>query len=184
MIEKHHNEKGFSLVELLIGLMLLGVVLTAVYNLFISTNKSQIAQDLDVEMQQNARSAADFVVREMRNISSISCINIPSTDSPCPTAGDQINFTSMTDANTRIFAWSSSDFILRFSNTATPSRDPLADNVTTFTLNGFDVNNASTTTRASVNRIDITITTKTSQVDPNTNDYRYYSIKTSVMKRN
>ncbi|MBA4392326.1 MAG: hypothetical protein C0407_02120 [Desulfobacca sp.] len=182
MLDKLHNKNGFSLVELLIGILLLGIVLTAVYKLFSGSNKSQLAQDLDVEMQQNARSAADFVVREMRNSSAVSCME--NTTTTCATTGDKINFSSVADANTRIFAWSSTDNILRFSNTATPSRDPLADNVTTFTLNGFDVNNTSTTTLTSVQRIDITITARTSRVDPITNAYKSYSIKTSVMKRN
>ena len=65
------NRKGFSLIELLVGMVILGIILTAAYQLFISANKSQIAQDLEVEMQQNARTAADFVVRELRNIAHI-----------------------------------------------------------------------------------------------------------------
>jgi len=182
MLKKHSNRKGFSLVELLIGMAILAVVLTATYSLFISSNRNQIGQDLEVEMQQNARVAADLVVREMRNINAISCME--NTTTTCGTAGDKINFTSMADANTHIFAWSSTDNILRFSNTATPSRDPLADNVTAFTLNGFDSSNNSTTTLASVKRIDITVNVRTSRTDPNTGNYRTYSIKTTAMKRN
>jgi prepilin-type N-terminal cleavage/methylation domain-containing protein len=182
---KHlQNKKGFSLIELLIGMALMGVVLTAVYQLFISVNRSQAAQDLEVEMQQNARSAADFVVREMRNINSPSCLD--NTTTACSPTSDKITFTSMADANTRIFSWSSTDNILRFSNAAagSPDRQPLADNITTFTLSPFDAGNNSTTALSNARRIDITITAQTSRTDPNTKAFRTYSIKTSVMRRN
>lgn len=189
------DNRGFSLIELLIGMALLGIVLTAVYQLYISTNKSQAAQDLEVEMQQNARSAAEFVVRELRNIGTspdcpantpvIGCME--NTTTTCGTSGDKIVFYSMTDCNdTRIFSWSSTDNILRFSKapSGSPDRQPLADNITTITFNPFDKDNNATTDKDNVKRIDITITSRTSRIDPNTRGYRYYSTKTSVMKRN
>lgn len=176
------NSKGFTLIELLIGMAILAVFLTAFYNLFISSNRNQIAQELEVEMQQNARVAAEFAVREMRNIQAITCME--NTTTTCATAGDKISFTSMSDANTRIFSWSSADNSLRYYNPATLVREPLADNLTTFTLNGFDSSNNSTTTLANVKRIDITVTARTSRVDPNTGAYRTYNTKTTVMVRN
>jgi hypothetical protein len=167
-------------------MLILGVILTALYTLLISSNKSRIAQDLEVEMQQNARSAADFVVREMRNINTGQPICLVNTTTACSPTSDQIVFTSMTDTDTRIFSWSSTDNILRFSKAqaGSPDRQPLADNITSFSMNSFDANNNSTTTLANVKRIDITITAQTSRADPNTNAYRTYGVKTSVMKRN
>lgn len=184
MFQPLKNTRGFSLIELLIGMALLGIVLTAVYQLYISTNKSQAAQDLEVEMQQNARSAADFLVRELRNGSILSCLE--NTSTTCPTAGDKLMFTSVADTDTRIFSWSSTDNILRFSKapSGSPDRQPLADNITTITFNPFDQNNNATTDLSNVKRIDVTITSRTSRIDPNTKGYRYYSTKTSVIKRN
>lgn len=190
------NRKGFSLIELLVGMVILGLILTAAYQLFINANKSQIAQDLEVEMQQNARTAADFVVRELRNIEispNSSCpantqaiVCMENTGTPCATTSDKIMFTSMADCDTRIFSWSSSDNILRFSKapSGSPNRQPLSDNITTITFNPFDQNNNSTTVLSNVKRIDITITARTSRIDPNTKGYRTYSTKTSAMKRN
>jgi prepilin-type N-terminal cleavage/methylation domain-containing protein len=184
MPSRLENKTGFSLIELLIGMVVLGIMLTAVYSLFISAGKTQKGQDLEVEMQQNARSAADFIVRELRNKSAISCLE--NTTTTCATAGDKISFTSMTDSDTRIFSWSSSDNILRFSKApaGSPDRQPLADNITAITLNSFDQSNNSTTNLASVYRIDITITARSATIDPNTNNYHTFSFKTSVMKRN
>jgi type IV pilus assembly protein PilW len=184
MFKTLDNKKGFSLVELLICLAILGVVLTAVYKLFISANKSQVAQDLEVEMQQNARSAADFLVREMRNISTISCLD--NTTTACSPDTDKIIFTSMSDSNTRIFSWSATDNILQFSAApdGSPNRQPLTDNITALTLSPYDAGNNSTTTLGSVQRIDISLTTRTARPDPNTGTFRTYSFKTSVVKRN
>ena len=184
MVREFKNNRGLSLVELLIGIVILGIILTAIYNLFISANKSQVAQDLEVDMQQNARSAADFVVRELRNMSALSCLE--NTTTTCATSGDKIMFTSTADSDTRIFSWSSTDNILRFSKapSGSPDRQPLADNTTAFTFAPFDQNNNSTTNLSSVTRIDITITARTARTDPNTKGYRSYSIRTSVMKRN
>ena len=185
MTGRTQNQKGFSLVEVLVVIAILGVILTAIYSLFMSANKSQISQDLEVEMQQNARSAAEFIVRELRNMSSLSCLE--NTGTACATSGDKIQFTSMTDTNpsiSRIFSLSAADNILRFSNTLVPNREKLADNITSFTLTPRDANNNITSVIGSVRRIDITLTAQTSMIDPNTKGYRTYSTTTSVMKRN
>ena len=179
------NIKGFSLIEILVGMAVLGVILTAICGLVISANKSQISQDLEVEMQQNARSAAEFVVRELRNMNSLTCLEI--TDTPCGTSGDKIQFTSMTDTtDSRIFSWSATDNILRFSKAPAglENRQPLADHITALSFSGFDANNNSTTSLGSVRRIDITLTARTSMIDPNTKGYRTYSTTTSVARRN
>lgn len=176
--------KGFSLIELLIGIVMLGVLLTAVYSLFASANKSQISQDLEVEMQQNARSALDFIVRELRNMNSLNCME--NTTTTCATSGDKIGFNSMNDSNFRIFSWNSSDNILRFSSAASgaENRQPLADYLTSVSFTGFDANNNSTSSIGNVQRIDITLTARTSMIDPGTKIYRSYSTTTSIKRRN
>lgn len=178
--------KGFSLIEILVGIVILGVLLTAVYSLFASANKSQISQDLEVEMQQNARSALDFIVRELRNMSSLNCME--NTNTTCATPGDIIVFAFRPEVDTysRIFSWSSSDNILRFSKTAVGAEDrqPLADYITAVSFSGFDDNNNSTTLIGNIQRIDITLTARTSKIDPGTKGYRSYSTTTSVKKRN
>ena len=182
MSGRNINRKGFSLIEILVGMAILGVILTAIYSLVISASKSQISQDLEVEMQQNARSAAEFVVRELRNMSSLN--SMESTTGTC-----RIQFTSMTDTDptiSRIFSWSSTDNILRFrfSNAPVESEDKLADYITAFKLTTIDDRNIITTDIGSVRRIDVTVTTQTSKIDPNTKGYRKYSTTTSVTRRN
>lgn len=63
---KCNNGKGFTLIELLVAVMLSGMVVTAMYSLYVSQNKSYTVQDQVAEMQQNARVAMDKIVRDLR----------------------------------------------------------------------------------------------------------------------
>jgi prepilin-type N-terminal cleavage/methylation domain-containing protein len=57
---------GFSLIELLIALVLSGIVVAAVYGIFISQNRSYVNQNRTAEMQQNARIAMTILLGEFR----------------------------------------------------------------------------------------------------------------------
>lgn len=61
-----NKEKGFTLIELLIGIAISGMVISAIYSLYISQNKSYTIQNQVVEMQQNARIVMDMMVRDIR----------------------------------------------------------------------------------------------------------------------
>jgi type IV pilus assembly protein PilW len=58
--------RGFTLIELLISMALSGIVISAIYTLFISQNRSYSIQEQVSEMQQNARVAMDRIVRDVR----------------------------------------------------------------------------------------------------------------------
>jgi len=60
------NELGFTLIEILIALAISGIVLTAIYNLYISQSRTYTVQEQVSEMQQNARVAMDIVSRHIR----------------------------------------------------------------------------------------------------------------------
>jgi type IV pilus assembly protein PilW len=61
-----HGTRGFTLIELLISMALSGIVISAIYTLFISQNRSYSIQGQVSEMQQNARVAMDRIVRDVR----------------------------------------------------------------------------------------------------------------------
>lgn len=61
-----HSQSGFTLVEVLIVLALSGVILGAVYSLYITTLHTSQTQDETVEVQQNLRIAMDVVTRDLR----------------------------------------------------------------------------------------------------------------------
>lgn len=58
---------GFTLVELMIAMVLGAIVAAAVLTSFVSQNRSYLAQDDMVEMQQNGRSALDMLTRDLRS---------------------------------------------------------------------------------------------------------------------
>ncbi len=184
MAKKRKQTNGFSFTEVLVSLTALGVILAAVYSVFLQTQKTQAAQELEGEMQQNARAAIEFVVRELRNTAFLSCLE--GTDTPCPTTGDKIRFQSMNDANPRIFSWSSADNLLRFSNTPVGAEDrqPITDQIIAFTLSPKDANNNPTASLAAVRRLAISLTARSTQVDPNTRAFRSYTLSTGVTLRN
>jgi len=60
------NTKGYSLVEILVTLAIAGIITGAIYQTFLSQQKSYMAQDQIAETQQNLRAALDIMVREIR----------------------------------------------------------------------------------------------------------------------
>ena len=60
------NEKGFTLVELLVAMAITGIVAGAIFTAFQSQQKSYLVQDQVAEMQQNLRAGMDIMVRDIR----------------------------------------------------------------------------------------------------------------------
>jgi prepilin-type N-terminal cleavage/methylation domain-containing protein len=58
--------RGFTLVEILVVLVIMGLVCAAVYTTFISTQRQAYTQDEVVEVQQNLRAALDYMMRDIR----------------------------------------------------------------------------------------------------------------------
>lgn len=60
------KNRGVTLIELLIALVISGVLIAALYGTFISQQKTYIVQDQVVDMQQNVRVAINKMMREIR----------------------------------------------------------------------------------------------------------------------
>jgi len=66
-VRQKGNERGFTVVELMIAIAVGGIVMGAVMTSFLSQHRSYLAQDEVVEMQQNARVAMDMLTRDIRS---------------------------------------------------------------------------------------------------------------------
>jgi len=86
-----NDNKGFTLIEVLIALGIAGVVLAAAYATFMSQNNSYKRQEQITEMQQNLRAALTFMARDIR----MAGLNPKRTDKPKieSAESDSINFT-------------------------------------------------------------------------------------------
>jgi len=61
-----HNTRGFTIVELMVTLLIVGVITAAMYAAFTTQLKSYTAQDQVTEMQQNIRAAMSLMTKEIR----------------------------------------------------------------------------------------------------------------------
>jgi len=60
------NQRGFTLIELMIALVLSSIVIAAVFTVFTSQEKIYNIQDQISEAQQNVRVGLDWIVKEIR----------------------------------------------------------------------------------------------------------------------
>jgi len=63
---KSSADKGFTLVEILVAMAVTGILISAIYGLYLSMQKTATSQEEVVELQQNLRIAMDQMARDIR----------------------------------------------------------------------------------------------------------------------
>jgi Tfp pilus assembly protein PilW len=66
--ERHHPEKGFSLVELLIYVALSLVIMTSLYGMLASNQATYVSGESKIDVQGNARLVMDEITRQLRMV--------------------------------------------------------------------------------------------------------------------
>ena len=85
--ENTGGQNGFSLVEILVVMAMMGLVTMAVYSLYRTTQRTATTQDNVVELQQNLRIALDRMERDIRMAGfMVSSLSSPSTPLSVATA--------------------------------------------------------------------------------------------------
>jgi prepilin-type N-terminal cleavage/methylation domain-containing protein len=181
------NQKGFTLVELLVAMGLSLVVLGAGYSVFRVQTHTVKAQEFKMEAQEDARAALDMMVREVRNLGFF-----PS-GTPCPAPANTTGIVAATattlqfvyDANgdgscagtmaTGAGADESVTYILpppltigditRDINDGNGAQVLTAGNVTNAAFTYFDGAGAVTADPASIRRVSITLTVQSRSTD-------------------
>lgn len=69
------KDRGFTLVEMMITVLIASVVLFSVFRVFTATNKSYRRGSESIDGQQNSRAALTWLARELRSAKSFSVIN-------------------------------------------------------------------------------------------------------------
>ena len=72
---KNNNNKGFSLIEMMVVVTILGLIVLGLVTFFTGGAKSWVAGQSQLEAQRNARQAMDIMVREIREASEITTNN-------------------------------------------------------------------------------------------------------------
>src|SRR5574341_1873842 len=62
----HKNRSGFTLIEVLIVAAMLGIVMGAIYSLYVTHQRTAYTQEEEVDVQQNLRIAMDSISRDIR----------------------------------------------------------------------------------------------------------------------
>ena len=117
------NQKGFSLIEMMLVVVVLGVIVLGLVTFFTGGTKSWVAGQYQLTAQRNARQAMDRMVREIREASDI----IASS-----TSSIEINFNTPWSTDLK-YSWSGDegDPILRGDN-------PLINDVQSLNFKYFD----------------------------------------------
>ena len=90
MVKKYNikNQKGFSLIEMMVVVVILGLIVLGLVTFFTGGTKSWVAGQSQLAAQRNARQAIDRMVREIRESKNVTngsdnisiTVNIPNFD--------------------------------------------------------------------------------------------------------
>lgn len=195
-MRKTTENKGFTLIEILISMAVLGIVLAALMSVFVSSNKNVSAQNMIVTMQGNARSSMDFVVRSLNGLNRTGSTLVITSEGTCTgtnVCNSEISFTTdatafggttSTHAFRRYTSSSDGANTLGYASPSTGSIAPLAPNIVCFGIQRRNKNNAVTTSWADTARVDVTLTAETMTILPDRGSKGSFTLTSSVFLRN
>jgi type IV pilus assembly protein PilW len=186
---KNHPDKeehGFTLIELLIAMALALVIIAALSSAFVSQRKTYAVHEQISEMIQNARAAMDMISREVKmagyDPTGVGIVGIPYNSTQLEIRADLNGDGDTSDSHEDIiYDYDSSNKCIDRST------QPFAENIQSFTFQYYDANGNTTTTAADIREIEITITARTAEPDPDyasNSGYRTHTLTSRVTPPN
>ena len=177
MMEKFKENRGFSLIELLIAMAIVGIVMAAVYSTYYSQQRSYVIQEQVAAMQQNLRAGLGLMEREIRmtgyDPTGAANAGIVSM------AANSIHLTSDLDGDGDTLD-TNEDVIYSLNASGNLGRDtggglqPVAENIDALDFVYLDGDRNVTAANASVRSIEITIVARAGRVDRDYTDTQAY----------
>ena len=188
-----NRDRGFTLVELLMAMAILGIIFAALASTFVIQSRSYDLQEQVTEMTQTARAAMDMMTREIRmagcnpagavfngityNASQLQ-IRMDLTDA----SGNPGSDGATTGPNENIiYTYDAAN--LRIDRNTGASAQPFAENIQSFTFSYLDSDGNATTATADIRQVSIAITARTAKPDSN-GTFRTYTLSSLVTPPN
>ncbi len=183
------RQTGFSLVELLAGVLIAAVILAGLYSAFFSQHEAFSAQEQVAELNQNIRAALDLMTREIRlagykNSTSIFNGIAAATSNSIRILADLNQDGDTVDENEDITYSYRPDTKQICRNGV---HLPVADNITNLSFLYTLANGSVTANPGNLNdirKVRISLTARTPHPDPSTGAYRTITLSTDVTPRN
>ena len=186
-----NNQKGFTLIELIVTMLVASIILAAIYSLFTVQDRSYASQVLAIEMNANARMAG-MVTDDIRmaglgqkaGFKGISSAKVDEITVSMDIDGDG----SDSGSNEKItYHYDSILQQLLRREEAIKEEQPLMDNVTSFFIT-YKMSNGTITSNpadlSDIREVKIAMTIQTQRIDPLTNKYKNQSINLCITPRN
>ena len=182
------RQTGFSLIELLAGILISAVLLASLYSVFFSQQEAFSAQEQIAEMSQNIRAAQDLMTREIRlagyktSTSTFSGIATATSDSIRILADLNQNGDTADENEDITYTYNSAAKQICRNGVGLP----VADNITSlsflYTLKDGTVTSAPANP-ADIRKITLSITARTNHPD-RSGSYRSITLSSDVTPRN
>ncbi|MBM4055196.1 MAG: prepilin-type N-terminal cleavage/methylation domain-containing protein [Planctomycetes bacterium] len=188
MIFSHtNNEQGFTLIELIVGLVLTVIILGIAIKLLIFQRKTFNVQEQVNEMHQYIRSSMDAMSKEARMAgynptdAGFNGISVAQTG----TLTFRIDFDgSGTIGGTETITYAYDQANSQIDRTAGAGAQSFAENIKNLSFSYYDSDGATTATLSDIRKIKITITGRTKNIDPTYGDYKYATLTSFVTPKN
>lgn len=185
------NNKGITLIEMMIALCIMGLVMAGFYNSFLVQHRTYTAQETITDMNQNARVSVTKMLKELRmagykkpgailngipsaNLTSITVVADLNKDEDLSGIDEQVTYVYNAGEQ-------------KITRTANDESEVLCDNVTSFKLSYVLADGSTTSTPANpgnIRKITVNFTVKSEKPITKTEEYSRINLTFDITPRN
>lgn len=185
------NNKGVTLVELLVSLCIVGIVMAGFYNCFLVQHNNYMAQETITEMNQAARVSVTKMVRELRMAGykkpGSNLNGIPAASQTSITVAADLNKDGDTSDPDEQVTYSYNAGTQQITRTANGQTEALCDNVTSFSLS-YVLTDGSTTSApanpANIRKVNVSFSVKSEKPITKSGAYSDINLSFDTTPRN